>query len=400
VALSIFLTPYIGSFILWQFVIPIIILLNIKKVWIGIKKNRHIFYFIVYILVHSIISFCYYSLTDGIDLKVFMLRIGVFFCSFLVFPLILSNRYFQTFTKEDLNRFFIFIVFITTTVSFYQIIAQQYDISLAYSGMQSYRNYGFISQITGCFGEPRFYSIFLIGCLYVILFVRVEKNNAFLLFLILSCLFFTISLGGYIACIIMVSFYLSRGLVTSCRINKKIVILLAGCILLVGIFGHSTIDITFNRIGNSLRLIKDIPFSVWLTEGYELNLIESQQISSNPSLPKGSVVVSLISELSYFSYTLNERPLFGFGITSKVRSMGLNAFVEIIFRWGLVGFGLFLFMFYHRRNHSLKRNVQFSLFFVLFCTLDGAIAKPLFWLIMGLIGLFEDAYDTQVVKTI
>ena len=398
VALSIFLTPYIESFILWQFVVPIVVLLNTRRIWSGIKKNRHIFYFILYILVHSIITFFYYSLATDINLREFTLRVGVFFSSFLLYPLILSYNYSWSFTKEDLNKFFGFIVFVTTAVTVYQIIAQQFDFLPVY-WVQTYRNYAFFSQVTSCFGEPRFYSMFLIGCLYVVLFVRVEKNNAFLLFLMLSCLFFTVALGGYIACIIMITFYLVRGVVIPRRIDKKIVMFLAGCILLVGIFGYRAVEVNFNRIGNSYKSIEEIPLSVLLTEARWLNLHESQMNASNLLLPGGSAMVSFIGELSYFSYTLRKHPLFGFGITSKVREMGLNAFVEIIFRWGLVGFVLFLFMFYHKRNYSLKRNVQFSLFFVLFCALDGAISKPLFWLIMGLIGLFEDAYNRQVVKS-
>jgi hypothetical protein len=400
VALSIFLTPYIEGLVLWQFVVPIIVLLNIKKVWLGIKKNRHIYYFIVYILIHSIITFLYYSLAIDINLKDFILRIGVFFCSFFLYPLILSYTYSRSFTKEDLNKFFGFIVFVTTAVTVYQIIAQQFGVLPVYGVRQGGRAYGFFLQITSCFGEPRFYSQFLIGCFYIVLFVRMEKNNSFLLFALVSCLFFTVSLGGYIACAIIIGFYLAQGFFTSSsRINKKIVMTIAGFILLAGVFGHQAVSTNFVRFTNNFGYIKSMSFSVLLTEARWLNVVNESQMSSNLSISGGSGMVSVIGELSHLSYTLKEHPLFGFGITSKVREMGLNAFVEIIFRWGLAGFGLFLFMFYHNKKYSLKRNVQFSLFFVLFCALDGAIAKPLFWLIMGLIGLFENAYSTQVVKS-
>jgi len=362
-----------------------------------ILLNKAYLVFIGYIFIHAIIT-AISADSDQVSI-IIARRFFLFFCCFSV--MILMINFFSTREQiQKLDSFITHIIIITTIFGMYQLIARQFGFPLGVLGEQKFREYGYITQCTSFFNEPRFYSSFLITLLYIILFIKSFKNQGLLLSMLVTSSLLTVSVTSYTMIFILLSAY-----------------------LLLPVFQtkESETEVTKDRFSNFFRvlLIVIMMFSLFqthkiVTKRFRTGFSEGSGVkeslylalTQNPShlyyhdLNRGSIYVSTFSELGFFVKTLRECPLFGYGIGydnyELERTMALNAFTEITVRWGLVGLFLFVYLFLWKSSKDIKAGrIVFVIFLILFCCGDGAIAKALFWFLIALLFIYKNYYLTD-----
>lgn len=98
----------------------------------------------------------------------------------------------------------------------------------------------------------------------------------------------------------------------------------------------------------------------------------------------------VVREYNWIAKTLTESPIMGFGSSygafSATRTASLNAFAEIIVRYGLLGLGVFLTSIFFIIFSEFRRGSILALSYILvYWHMDGAITRLEFWLPQALL---------------
>jgi hypothetical protein len=107
-----------------------------------------------------------------------------------------------------------------------------------------------------------------------------------------------------------------------------------------------------------------------------------------------SGLISTYGELWFAASVIANEPLLGLGIGyDKIdlsRTMALNAFAEVVVRWGLVGLVLFVALFLsEKRRYPPAHLFGFIWFVAAYTTANGAISKAEFWAFLTVVLVFE-----------
>lgn len=355
---------------LWQIVPLVLMLFFIQRILFF--KDSEVFYylFLCYILINSLISISLCSEPESI-----IRRLLLFLASYSLVFIILNRTSYYFLEKDRLRQYLILIVCLVCFYGIYQFIGRIYSLPFTFNNVLRFRVYQppGIYQISSFFEEPAFFCQFLITCLYIFLFIYDAKDK-FIIFIILINIILTISLGGYIASLILVLMKL-----TEFKMKK-----VKGVIVPIYPFKRN-----FTMIIIVLPLIFLLirsPMGLVVLSRAQTELFQGQTALSGG--------VRVYGEIEHFQRTLRQSPLLGYGIgynkEALNRTMGLNAITEVMVRWGLLGVIFFAYvLIYEKIRFKSKNIIGYTIFLLLFFAIDGAIAKPVFWLCLSLVILFE-----------
>lgn len=341
-------------------------------------KNLWFALFIVYVIFSFVFSTVYYGEFSPSPIILFILTM-------ILFLGVLNSNFESHFDVVNILRI---VSFSIIAYGLYQWLSFQVDLYFFDPEVYRGRGSGPERQITSIFEEPAFYSLYLISVLYWLLFIE-DKISIIAVIVVIASVVLTRSVGGYVAAFWLLSWYIVSGYVVSVRD-----FLLTGNFKCLGcvIFGLVVILVTgfiFSFVTFSAEYFQSI--FTRLTSEVIINL---DKLGAPPSLEGSSGYLRVINEINTVVFVLLESPLFGLGIdyenSDLGREMALNGLVEIIVRWGALGFlllGMALFM--EKRRFPSKDRLAFLMFILLYFSIDGAIAKPGFWLHIGLILLLE-----------
>lgn len=371
IVISILASPFleIASFQLWMIVPGIVILFNWKYLIKGLKKNTILSLFFVY----TLLTFVIYSILDSSDLQDSFLKQLLFTSSFLCFFLTLSYQAYFVKNYNKLVNFINTIIVATCLYGIYQSVGRLFDLPFTGNEYLDFRK-GSIAgliQISSFFKEPALFSQFLLCAFFIHAFVLGFKYKWVILLIVINVVL-TISVSGYISTLGL--FFLWVGIsayhfLSGEKIKMKSIYLSIIMVVGIVIFLQSELfSYIFER------------FSAVFT------YVENSD---------GSAENRTGRETEYTMATINSPyALTGFGVNySKSlpeRTLALNAIAEVIIRWGIIGLFVLVGGFLSQLTKYNKRNkLLLVVFIMLYVSLDGAIAKPAFWIFLGLVFLFN-----------
>ncbi len=384
------LVPKAGEIFLWQFIIPVILVFNAPLLFRTLGTNPAFLIFLSYVAVHTIYSLLFAQQANPTGVA---MRLVLFYMVFAVFCLAYSPRYWGTEALLELERIAVVLLVIGAVVAAYQFLMRPVSMDLALSYNQRFRRITpWFYQSTGFFYEPRFFALFLNWVLYIFLFVSTNKNRLRYAFLAIILILSTVSVGGYAAMFALLGAFLARMYADAVknlfRMNRRLfaIGLIALLVIAVAVAGLATSKFVrrFESIGESFQVVD---YETLFREAYKYNYAPTAGGALlGRDVQANSAFTSVIGEISFIMKVLRERPLFGFGINEITRIVSLNTHTEIIYRWGLVGYALFVWIIIKARG---RIDFPFIVFFVFWFSIDGAIAKPLYWMTLGMLLAFE-----------
>jgi hypothetical protein len=240
-----------------------------------------------------------------------------------------------------------------------------------------------LQQSTGFYSEPALISQFLVLVISVLtlkmLTINVVKNSdIFRILLAILSLLFTSSLGGIVGILIIFMSFFVKFISVRFLVMIGIFLLLAVMILL----------------GTENRVLSMINY-----------------LASNPSGIDGSYEVRIVKEFMVLGKYINSLSMekFLFGISMPIidfRNEGFflytgnivgNGFVELLIRFGFIGFFMFIFLLY-------VYSKSFSNFVIVLCfsavtmQIDGAIGKPMSLLWISIFIAYFNFYNVTLLK--
>lgn len=382
---------------IWHIAVTAMVLLNSKKVAQVFARNQHLLLFLIFIILHALLNM--YFVDNAAEVVIIIRRVALMLVSYSIFPLMLSYYYRPEDMRPSMDRFLVFAITLSTVFGFYELIARKYGLPLGDLVQQHFRSLAggymmtdfFGSQMTGIFREPRFFSFFLVVCLYILLFLRRLKYHFLLISFVLIDVLFTMSITGYLSALfVLMLYFLGRGGGSRSKLSqpRKRAIVGIGVILLIIGIGYSSN--TYQRVED--RLIG--PFVQNLGANLKRMLQAPVSHTKVIHMPGYSAYISTFGEVSFILKTLREHPLTGYGIgyskKKLQRTMGLNAFAEVMVRWGLIGLILFIFIAaLEGKYFPYTRTSVLFLFYLVFCSSDGSVADVLFWFLFSLVFLYN-----------
>ena len=378
----------------WMFAPFILLLINLKFTMNEFSAVRNFTPFVSYITLHFIISIVILGFDPASILKFIL-----FLFTFLSFLVLYSKNIFFIGNSKQFEKIVNAIVLIVGIYGIYQFIGRQLGLPLTFNEILRYRNWkvGGFYQISSFFEEPAFYSQFLIIILYIHLFIFELRYIKTVALIILSILM-TISVTGIISMVLVLLLYYfskipARILITVSR--KKILFIssaLLGLFILILVLMNSKVG---NYINNRIQ-------TTFVNNTEKQQLIDKQKVKGGSVEYDKSGYARVVDEFKYLKETVVSRNfLFGFGVNYQYkfpnRSMALNAVTEFTLRWGLLGFILFLLpVFFVISKH--KASIYSLIFILLYFTIDGAIAKLSFWLLMALFLSSISIKSKEIIK--
>ena len=382
--------PKVGTMFLWQFLVPLILVFYAPLLFRTIGANQFFLIFAAYVAVHTAYNVLLAEEPHAVEAAT---RVVLFFMVFAVFCLTYSPRYWGKEALGELERIAALLLIASAVVSAYQFLLRPISTDLALSYNQRFRRITpWFYQSTGFFYEPRFFSLFLNWELYIFLFVSTNKKRLLYALLAIVLILTTVSIGGYAAMVALVGAYLLRiyaGAIKNLfRLEKKLFALglIALLVIAIAIGGLATSKFArrFESVGASLEAVD---YETLFLLAYKYNYAPTAKgVILGQSVRANSAFRSVIGEISFILKTLREAPIFGFGINRITRIVSLNTHTEVIYRWGLAGYALFIALIIKARG---KIDFPFIVFFVFWFSIDGAIAKPLYWMSLGMLLAFE-----------
>ena len=346
-------------------------------------KSSEIFYyiFLLYVFIHSVFLIPLCS-----EHQVFIRRLVLFFVCYSLFLIILGRTNYFLIKKESMWKCIRILVLCTCIYGVYQFIARLYDLPFSFTDTLRGQYYaGDIRYIrtSSFFEEPAFFCQFLITCLYIFLFIGRGKDK-FVLHLLVLNVVLSMSVSGYVCVFVLLLYVLTgrsrkiRGEMKTCFRKRHVVLLILIAVLLVSLI---------KPLQAGKRTIQRLRGELASWQAYQ----QAGQFI-NPEQTSGGT--RIYGEMRFILQTLEEKPLFGYGIdydkTKMNRSMALNVLTEVMVRWG--AFGLLLFcicIIVEKMRYRSKNDLSFIVFMFLFFVIDGAIAKPVFWFCLSLALLFR-----------
>lgn len=315
------------------------------------------------LLANIILSIIFYLDELNFEFNRFLL----FFLSFSVFFVI------RDLVKNDLYRFWRLERNFFYVIAFFAFAQVLFALSGYSNDIFRGREYFGFRQVTSFFAEPAFFAVYLNWHLYMHLFIHKDFSRTNIV-ITYALIFLTFSLTGWASALVLTCLYFFSSLQTGKLVSfRRVFALMAG--LAIGIF-----------------LALEMEFFDIILRRFDGEILDAIHLLFND--PKegvlaGSGTLRVIGEMQYLFFVLRESPILGLGLsydeTEFFRINTLNAITEIGFRWGLVGIICFTFLIMpFIRTYKLSAII----FLGLFLFSDGAIAKPEFWLYLGvLVGL-------------
>ena len=352
-----------SGFVLYHLISIVFSVIFIKKSYIFLLRNKYIFFFILYILLHFIIEMLYVdpNLIAGVLIRLLNFLTSL---SMMVLIIVYFNMH-----REKLDGFVFHFVVMVTLFGFYQLIARILNLPFGLLEHNSFRDFGSISQATSFFREPRFYGMFIATFLYFGLFYYKSGYKSILILLLVLSGLFTLSVTAYLMLSVVLMLYFFRNL----GIRSIVKAGLLSSMFFVAL-SH------FEPVSDRLSLISNIEYAD------ALQFIQMQNRGQGfGACPVGAGCATIFGELGSLFEVLSQSPIFGYGVKYSFgdiyRPMALNGIVEVVLRWGLLGLIMF-FGFMLRKRIDRYRLFVFILFFVI---AFGNIGQPLFWVLLSLI---------------
>lgn len=369
-----YLMYFFGEFYLWQ-VFAVINILVILSFYFSSKLffNYLGLFLLLYIIISIFVTFYYSSFGKYIDL----LRIFQFLSS----ALILFSAI--TIIQRDNANSLLFINFadkflvLLIITAIYQLVARQILPDFSFSDFQSFRSFGWITQATSIYREPRGLVQFATVIFFCALNFKLPVNRVFWLLSSFLLIFFSFSLGGYFTLLIIIFVYSLKGR------NKALKILLSS-IVLISLMSIPEVNA---RVIELFSLFSEGALTNMFENAYKLNHVGyysqySKEFTEIYGFSGNSSVVSVFSEISYLLHVTRTNFLTGFGLGISERYTSLNVFVDIYSRVGLLG--LCIIMIYFFRMFKTHR-LQIIVFLIFWGAIDGALSKPQIWFPLALI---------------
>lgn len=390
------LSPYFNYIVgegiyLWHIVIiifsPVVLFFSFKY----FKRNYLVFCYSIFLLFLVV-----FQLIMDFDKASFIIRSTQFFLSFSLFISIVyfSDKYTGK-KKEYFDYLFKSLIKIIVLFALLQFVIRIIDPSLILSEYQNYRTlFGLLKQVSSFFYEPRGLAQFLLVSLFCILFLGLKIKKIWLYLIILTTVL-TFSLGAIIVLFVITSLFMLRDI--------KPIKLVQSSVITIFLFTAFILSPPGEFISKRIQGVADnmgaVPIMVILENSYKLNHVDfyhqySDQFEKDYGFHGGSETVSIFAEISYFYLTLKNKTFFGSGLVDQSRYVSLNAIVDFFSRFGLVGTLLFIYIF------GWNKGVKFSLiiFLIFFSALDGALAKPQVWFLLGVLYYYNSVKKLHFVN--
>jgi hypothetical protein len=377
--ISIPFTSRVAGF--WIVSIPIFYLLFARETLRALSRGAPFaLLFFSYIVLHTILD----ASTNGTPITDLVRKNGLLLSSFGMFIVLVDQK--PLIRQPEV--FFEFVRTLTLALcfyGFYQAFALKTGLPVLDADLIRGRSSGFIPQACGFFEEPAFFAQYLIAALYILL--NRQKTDLLTFAAIFASIVIGRSVGGLLATTaIVILDTISVNKVfqkESSRVGKIFAILALSGLTYAYASYFGVIDYTTARINSEV--------------------IEHADVIGTDELVSGSGGGRVINEINMLIMAIRESPLIGLGADTQAngRLMGLNAVTETVFRYGLIGIGIFAAMLFHgRRNLRHYNFLIFWSFMALFTAVDGAISKPIFWILLSLVMISEKIrYEKKAIST-
>lgn len=353
---------------------PILLLFSFKFFKINYIHFCYLLFFITLIVAQLVVD---------IDKFSFILRVVQFVLSFLLFiSIVYFSEKYSGKQKTFFSRYFKVLLKFVIVFGFIQFIIRIVNPDLILSQYQNYRTlFGGVKQVSSFFYEPRGYAQFLVVTLYCMLFLGLRMSRFWLVAVIIS-IFLTFSLGAIIVFFVVIALYTLQDISPVQFLKTGLITITLFTLFLFSPPG----DFIKSRVLGVFENMESVPVKVVLENSYKLNHVDhyhqySDQFEKDYGFHGGSETVSIFAEISFLYITLKDNTFFGAGLVDQSRYVSLNAIVDLFTRFGLIGTVLFAYIF--GKNHKVRPSLLIFLMF--FCALDGALAKPQFWFLLGVL---------------
>ena len=343
--------------------------MDLAKTW---SVSKYLLYMIYGMFLSSIITIVLYENSLGDSL----LRYIVFLPGPLLAILIIKKYRMEPELLDFIMKTTIMFILLA---SFIQLLAGSLGIEIIEFEHYRKREY-IIPQISSIFREPRFMAAFMLP---LIIYFHITKNSVyFLLTIFLTVL--TQSVTGFAIAAILLTFL-------AIRVYGFLGIVVIVLSLLVIVSSYD-----FAALSRVMIFINDF-------DEY-LQFIDYEKISHIDKIGheyQSSIFYSTVGELLFLIKVLVNAPILGFGIgydkIEHARTMSLNGFTELIYRFGVVGALLFM-GFIKSQLRDNKKIIVFTM--LLFLISNGAIAKIEFWLAISLLVSVTNVVEREKLKEV
>ncbi|MDA9891480.1 hypothetical protein N9D47_02520 [Planktomarina temperata] len=367
---SIFPSITEGGFVLYHLISVVFSVIFIKIIYIFLIRNKYLFFFILYILLHFFIEISYVdpNLITGVLIRLLNFLTSL---SMMVLFIVYLRKH-----REKLDGFVGHFVVVVTLFGFYQLIARILNLPFGLLEHNSFRDLGSISQATSFFREPRFYGMFIATFLYFTVFYYKSGYKSILILLLVLSGLSTLSVTAYL----MLSVVLMLSIFRNLRIRS-----IVKAVSLSSIFFFALLQ--FEPVSNGIKLVSDRLSLISNIEYADaLQFIQTQNRGQGiGDCPVNAGCATIFGELGSLYGVLSQSPIFGYGLKYSFgdifRPMALNGIVEVVLRWGLLGLIMF-FGFMLRKRIDRYRLFVFVLFFLI---AFGNLGQALFWVLLSLI---------------
>lgn len=369
-----YLMYFLGEFYLWQ-VFAVINMLIICFFYVSCRLyfNYLGLLLVLYIITSFFVTFFYSSFdrsTDVIRSFQFLSSALILFSSVVIIDR--SNKHALSFIRFTDKLLIVLIV-----VALYQIVMRQVLPDFSFSDFQSFRSFGWITQATSIYREPRGLVQVATVIFFCALNFKLPINRGFWLISSFFLILFSFSLGGYFTLLVVIFVYSLGG-------NNKVTKILFFLLVLVSLISIPEVNA---RVMELFSLVSEGALMNMVENAYKLNHIDyysqySQEFSDIYGFSGNSSVVSIFSEISYLLHVTKINFLTGFGLGTSERYTSLNLFVDIYSRIGLLGLCFLIVCFFRMfKTHRM----QIILFLIFWGSIDGALSKPQVWFPLALI---------------
>jgi hypothetical protein len=369
-----YLMYFLGEFYLWQ-VFAVINVLIICFLYASCRLHFNYLglLLVLYIIISFFVTFFYSSFdrsTDVIRSFQFLSSALILFSSVVIIDR--SNKHALSFI-----RFTDKLLVLLISAALYQIVMRQVLPGFSFSDFQSFRSFGWITQATSIYREPRGLVQVATVIFFCALNFKLPINRGFWLISSFFLILFSFSLGGYFTLLVVIFVYSLAG-------NNKVIKILFFLLVLVSLTSIPEVNA---RIMELFSLVSNGALMNMVDHAYKLNHVDyysqySQEFSDIYGFSGNSSVVSIFSEISYFLHVTKINFLTGFGLGTSERYTSLNLFVDIYSRIGLLGL-CFLIVYFFRMFKTHR--MQIILFLIFWGAIDGALSKPQVWFPLALI---------------
>tara|TARA_B100000900_G_scaffold53771_1_gene39881 strand:+ start:353 stop:1399 length:1047 start_codon:yes stop_codon:yes gene_type:complete len=318
-----------------------------------------------------------------------LIRFINFFTSFSMMALFII-----VFKKDrvGLDKFIRHFVIVVTIFGIYQLIARVIGFPLGVLEHNQFRDFGYLSQATSFFREPRFYGAFLSVFLYVVLFYYKRKDRLILISLLVLSVFLTQSVTAFFLLVIVGLSYAFK--------NTNIMALFK----IIGFSFVSVIALSYVEIFSArLNILLNIDFVNLFSYILDANLSQAPGNISEGSFraicPSNAGCASTAGEMWYLIKVLATSPFVGYGVGygfgDIYRVMALNGVTEFILRWGVLGIALFLLAI----SRNCRNKFRFVFVILAYMSALGNLGQPLFWCLISLIHIMHSRSFIHRAKT-